>query len=124
MLDIELDAFGRRLGLPSLELGEAGIASLVIDGLGTLSLQTGEGASEDELLMTLAVPLEPSTAAERYAAALERCGWRSGLPLPLSASLFRDHLILTVRFPADRVTAPQLENALRFISDEAARLAA
>lgn len=120
MLDYELDAFGKRLGLPTLSLNDNGLAVVAMDGIGTLTLQMGEGATDNRLLVMLAVPVEPTDSANRYYAALERVNWRSGLPHPLSVALFRDNLIWTVRLTDTAITAAGLENILRFLMDEAA----
>ena len=71
MLDYELDAFGKRLGLPALALNENGLAVIAMDGIGTLTLQKGEGGAEDMLLVALASPVDPTESAARYRAALE-----------------------------------------------------
>ena len=121
MLDYELDAFGKRLGLPALALNENGLAVIAMDGIGTLTLQKGEGGAEDMLLVALASPVDPTESAARYRAALERSNWRTALPHPLSVALFRDMLIRTVRLPEAAVTAAGLENVLRFLMDESAQ---
>ena len=121
MLDLEINEFGRRLGLPGLALDDNGRAGVRFDVIGMLTLEAGEGSEEDVLRVVLAVPVEPSDAAVRYDAALRRVSWRSALPYSVSTALFRDQLIWSVRLPARSVTAAALENALRFLLDEAAR---
>ena len=118
MIDFELNEFGRRLGMPGLELNENAAAGVTIEGLGVLTLErveTPEG--QEELLVTLARPIE-STEAARFGALLERLDWRRHPAFAFSAGLFRDRLILSTRLNESAVTARMLENVLRALSDE------
>ena len=125
MLDHEIDEFGRRLGLPGLELNQEGRAALAVDGTGVLSLELGlEGSdAEGDLLMALALdPVDGEGAGGlKLLRALERFDWRNALPYAASAGLVRGHLILTVRFAQEDATAAKLENAFRWFLDEASR---
>lgn len=46
MLEQEINEFGRRLGLPGLELSAEGLAALDIENVGKLTLERGEGDAE------------------------------------------------------------------------------
>ena len=120
MIDYEINEFGRRLGLPSLELNQNGMASLVIEGLGTVMLEKTSELGDGELLLVLSRPVEPSETAS-FAKLLEAVGWRRNPPFRMSAAFFRQSLILTARFEEGAVTAALLENALRVLSDEIER---
>lgn len=118
MIDFELNEFGRRLGMPGLELNENAAAGVTIEGLGVLTferVETPEGQAE--LLVSLSRPIE-STEAGRFGALLERLDWRRHPVFTFSAGLFRDRLILSTRLNESAVTARMLENVLRALSDE------
>ena len=121
MLQYEINEFGKRLGLPGLETDENDRVGLHLEGLGTLSLELNRNDRGEELLLVLARPVAPNDVG-RYEALLERVNWRSNLPVPLSAGLFRDQLVLSARFESQAVTAVALENALRLMLDEMARV--
>lgn len=117
MLQDELQAFGRRLGLAELSLGEAGLAALEIEDAGTLSLEMGEGSAEGALIMSLAAPAHDEGAAARFRRALERLDWRLGAA-DISAGLFRGRLILAKRLPAETLCDADLDQALRELMEK------
>ena len=49
MIDYEINEFGKRLGLPGLELNGSGLASLVLDGVGTLTIEKTSDFMKREL---------------------------------------------------------------------------
>ena len=79
MLEQEINEFGRRLGLPGLELSAEGLAALDIENVGKLTLERGEGDAEGDILMVLALEGVPDAGSSglHYAKALRRCDWRS-----------------------------------------------
>lgn len=117
MIDFELNEFGRRLGMPGLAFNAAGAAGVVIEGIGTLSLESIEREGRREMLVSLARTIEPSETS-RYGRLLERADWRRHPEFTFSAGLFQDRLIASLRLEEGRVTAAVLENALRFLSGE------
>ena len=120
MIDYEINEFGKRLGLPGLELNGSGLASLVLDGVGTLTIEKTSDFMKRELLLTLSQPIEPTDSA-RFGRLLANVNWRRRPAFKLSPAFFRHHLILTARFDDDGVTAALLENALRVMADEIGR---
>ena len=120
MLQYEINEFGKRLGLPGLEIDENDRVGLHLDGLGTLSLELNRNDLGEELLLVLARPVGPGEIA-KYESLLERVNWRSNLPVALGAGFFRDQLVLSARFAPEAVSAVALENALRLMLDEIAR---
>ncbi len=113
MLDYEIEAFGRRLGLEGLKLSSEGIARLDIENIGSLYLERGQ---DGEFLLYLSSPLPPhDTATVRRL--LELCDYRRGLPMPVSAGAFSGRAILLTRMDEGAATASTLENALRFLSE-------
>ena len=120
VIDFEISEFGKRLGIDGLALNDRSAAGLVIDGVGTLTLERLEspsGVGEPELLVVLSRTIEPSESA-RYGALLSRIHWRRHPAAALCAGLFRNELILSTRIPQRRVTASALENTLRLLSAE------
>lgn len=110
MLSQTIEEFGRRLGLASLALNGRGTAALRLGDLGTFTLE----AQGDELWATLSRPA--SHEEERLKSLLEAVGWRRRPPFPVHAALFREQFLLSARFPAETVTAAEIEGALRFMS--------
>ena len=113
MLDYEVEAFGRRLGLEGLKLSSEGIARLDIENIGSLYLERGQ---DGEFLLYLSSPL-PSHDTASVRRLLELCDYRRGLPMPVSVGAFSGRAILLTRMNEGAVTASTLENALRFLSD-------
>lgn len=123
MLEHHIAEFGRRLGMPDLALDPEGLLSLAVDGLGILTLERGPGKpdAEDELLLQAALPLPPADA-DAARRVLARCSWRHNHPYPLAGGVHRDQLVLLTRFPEDAVNASLLENAFRFLLEQAERI--
>ncbi len=123
MIEHEIGEFGRKLGLPDLALDERGIAAMDVRGLGSFTLELREGTEgEDELLIHVARPVTPSDV-DLPRRLLTRCSWRGNSQYPLAGGLHRDRLILLTRFPLSRVRASLLENAIRFLADQADEIA-
>lgn len=120
MLEQEINEFGRRLGLPGLELCAEGLAALDIENVGKLTLERGEGDAEGDILMVLALEGVPDAGSSglHYAKALRRCDWRSAQPFLVSTALVHERLIYAIRFAADSATAVELENGLRYLLDQ------
>ena len=114
MLDYEIEAFGRRLGLEHLALSAGGVARLDIENVGSLYLERQETASE--LLVYVSAPFPvPDAGATRRLLAL--CDYRRGYPMPVFAGAFSGRAVLLTRMQESAVTAAGLENALRFLAD-------
>lgn len=116
MLDYEIEAFGRRLGLEHLSLSPEGVARLDIENVGSLYLERSENQGRKELLIYVAVPL-PAHDDGEIRRLLELSDYRRGLPMPVSAGAFSGKAVLLTRMAETAVTAAGLENALRFLSD-------
>ena len=116
MLDHEIEAFGRRLGLEHLALSSEGIARLDIEHVGSLYLVRQENAGIRELLVYVSAPLPvPDGGATRRL--LESCDYRRGYPVPVFAGAFSGRALLLTRMEENAVTAAGLENALRFLAE-------
>ncbi|WP_077072498.1 CesT family type III secretion system chaperone [Mailhella massiliensis] len=116
MLDHEMEAFGRRLGLESLSFSSEGVARLDIANIGSFYLEKAEHDGRREILAYLSAPLpEHDTGAIRRLLSL--CNYRHALPMPLYAGVFSGRGMLLTRMDEDGVTAASLENALRFLAD-------
>ena len=116
MLDYEIEAFGRRLGLEHLALSSEGVARLDIENVGSLYLERQEKAGAGELLVYVAAPLPvPDGGATRRL--LELCDYRHGYPMPVFAGAFSGRAVLLTRMEENAVTAAGLENVLRFLAE-------
>ena len=120
MLSYEINEFGKRLGLPSLELDENDRVGLEFAGVGSISLEVQKREFGAELLLVFAKALQ-ADEMKKFATLLERVNWRTNLPFALTVACFRNQLILTARFSEEAVSAVVLENALRMMLDELAR---
>lgn len=118
-LAMEIEAFGRRLGLQGLRLGDEGAVSLRIDGKKTLTLQKGAESEAHVLLMTLAVPVASAEGPEVFEHALERASVDAAPAIPFSVGMNRDQLVFGVRLRAATASAAALENAFRFLLSQA-----
>ena len=119
-----IEEFGQRIGLPGLALNERGMAGLSIEGLGDFTLEPAEGADygdEDDVVLSLALEADASEAGGRFLAAMKRANWREAPAPAFRAGLLHDRLVLSVRIPADEASAVRLENALRFLLEEAGK---
>ena len=116
MLEHEIEAFGRRIGLESLSFSPEGLVRLDIANIGSFYLEKAKDNGRGEILAYLSAPLpEHDTAAVRRLLAL--CDYRRGLPMPLAAGFFSGRGMLLTRMEEEKVTAASLENALRFLAD-------
>ena len=116
MLDYEIEAFGRRLGLDSLALSLQGTACLNIENVGRLYLEKAEQRGRVELLVYVAAPLPvPDGGATRRL--LEVCDYRHGHPLPVAAGVVSGQAVLLTRMEESSVTAAGIENALRMLAE-------
>ena len=116
MLEHEIEAFGRRLGLDSLAFSPDGLVRLDIGTIGSFHLEKAEHDGRHELLVYLSAPL-PDHDADAARRLLSLCDYRRGLPMPLFSGVFSGRGILLVRIPEDKVTAAGLENTLRYLAD-------
>lgn len=116
MLDYEIEAFGRRLGLDSLVFSPQGVACLNIENVGSLYLEKSEGRGRGELLVYVSAPLPvPDNGATRRL--LEICDYRHGHAMPIFAGAFSGRAVLLTRMEESTVTAAGIENALRMLTD-------
>lgn len=116
MLDYEIEAFGRRLGLDSLVFSPQGVACLNIENVGSLYLEKSEGRGRVELLVYVSAPLPvPDNGATRRL--LEICDYRHGHAMPVFAGAFSGRAVLLTRMEESSVTAAGIENALRMLTD-------
>ena len=87
MLDHEMEAFGRRLGLESLSFSSEGVARLDIANIGSFYLEKAEHDGRREILAYLSAPLpEHDTGAIRRLLSL--CNYRHALPMPGKRAAF------------------------------------
>ncbi len=112
MIEHEISAFGRRLGFERLALDDHGRAQLDISGVGSFFLERAGG----NLLMYLCAPADVHDPSQ-IRKLLMRCSYRKNPPFPLSAGVFRGKTIVMSRMAEDSVTAPVIENTLRFLTD-------
>lgn len=121
MLARELEAFAQTMHLSSLRLNADDLLSFRLRGLGRVTLQRALGELADQWVMSLAIPISPVEATDRFLRALERANSRAGLAYPLSVGLFHDQLIFSVRIDENSITAAVLENVLRFLIEQTTR---
>jgi type III secretion system chaperone SycN len=111
-----VEEFMNRIGLKDTTNAGANPAVFDLQGLGQLSLETVE--DDDDLVMSLAVPLPPYEE-ERLLAALRLCYPDRVPPFPLLCGLHHDHLVFTSRQDHAGLTAARLENQAMFLIDSA-----
>ena len=116
MLEYEIEAFGRRLGLESLAFSQEGVARLDIENIGSFYLEKAEYNGRREILAYLSSPL-PDHDTDAVRRLLSLCDYRRGLPMPLSAGVFSGRGMLLTRMAEEKVTAASLENVLRFLTE-------
>ena len=115
MMDHEIEAFGRRVGLEQFALTSRGMAQLDISGLGSFFLEVREGPGCRWLLLYLCSPSDGHDP-ERVRRLLRMCDFRRNLPFPLAAGLYRGKAVLLSRMEERSVTASAIENTLRFLA--------
>lgn len=111
MLDHELDALWKRMGLPPLRFSPQGLIALDIDTMGRLHFERQQRHGEEELLLYLArpCPAHDRTLPER---ALALCHYHHARAFPLTAGMRGDTLILLTRLPERQATAARIETAV------------
>lgn len=134
MLDNAVEEFGRRMGLPNLSLPPTGVMALDVQGLGRLHLEcashqaqglqspkVADAEDDERLLLCLARPM-PVHETHRRRKALELCHHNHGHPLPLTAGLRGDDLVLLTWLQGRDLHGVALENAVRFLAGMADRI--
>lgn len=116
MLDYEIEAFGRRLGLDALAFSPEGVVRLDIENIGSVYVEKSEQGASSEILVYLAAPV-PAHDEEAARRLLELCDYRRGYALPVFAGVFSGRAVLLTRMPEASATAASLENALRFLAE-------
>jgi type III secretion system chaperone SycN len=111
-----VEEFMNRIGMKDTTNARANPAVFDLQGLGQLSLETVE--DDDDLVMSLAVPLPPYED-ECLLAALRLCHPDRVPPFPLLCGLHHDHLIFSSRQNRASLTAATLENQAMFLIDSA-----
>ncbi|MDR2488946.1 MAG: type III secretion chaperone SycN [Desulfovibrio sp.] len=105
--------FGRRMGLPRLEMARGRPVRLRVEGMGTLFVEEGE---RGEALVYLARRF-PSHDREAPRRALALCRPGISRPFPVYAGLYKtDTLLFLVRFSAKNFSLQNLEQAVPFLS--------
>ena len=116
MLEYEMEAFGRRLGLESLSFSPEGVARLDIANIGSFYLEKAEYNGRREILAYLSAPL-PEHDINAVRRLLSLCDYRHALPMPLFAGVFSGRGMLLTRMAEEKVSAASLENVLRFLAE-------
>jgi type III secretion system chaperone SycN len=107
-----LDAFAKRLGLPSLDPGASGAVDLSIERVGRLGIEH----ASDRALVTLARPYPPH-AEKAASTALGLCHWRQNHPWPVHAGAKgTEWLAFTAAVPLTEFDVPALERAVPYLS--------
>lgn len=117
MLEREIEAFGRRIGMDGLVLGASGVLALDIRQTGRLYLEKNSRNEKAELLLYLAreYPQYDKSIPER---ALALCHYGKPKPYPLMAGKHGTKLVLLTRMPEQGVTAAQIEQMSRFLVEQ------
>ena len=116
MIEHEIQAFGRRLGMESLALNHDGMAQLDIEGIGSFFLERQEKGGQRHLLVYLSAPVQEYDA-DAYRRLLEHCDYRKAYPLPLSSGVFSGKAVLLTYLDEHTATAADIENAFRFLAE-------
>ena len=116
MIEHEIQAFGRRLGMENLSLSSDGLAQLNIEGIGSFFLEVEEKGGRRSLLAYLSAPV-PEHDADAHRRLLAHCDYRHAYPYPLSAGVFSGRAILLTHIAEPQVSAASIENALRFLAE-------
>lgn len=111
-----VEEFMNRIGMKNTTNAGANPAIFDLQGLGQLSLETVQ--EDDDLVMSLAVPLPPYEE-ERLLAALRLCYPDRVPPFPLLCGLHHDQLVFVSRQDRGALTASTLENQAMFLIDSA-----
>lgn len=125
MIRQQVTEFGRRLGMPSLELDNNGMAALDVERIGRLCLELQESADrqrEPSLLVYIIVP-SPSHDNTLPAKVLDMCHYRHGHLLPLVGGIHKEQLMLLTRLGERETSAAQIETAAHFLASMMAKLA-
>ena len=116
MIEHEIQAFGRRLGMESLALNHEGMAQLNIEGIGSFFLERQEKGGQRHLLVYLSAPVQEYDA-EAYRRLLSHCDYRKAYPLPLSSGVFAGKAVLLTYLDEHTATAADIENAFRCLAE-------
>ena len=116
MIEYEIQAFGRRLGMESLALNHEGMAQLDIEGMGSFFLERQEKGGQRHLLIYLSAPVQEYDA-ESCRRLLSHCDYRRAYSLPLSAGVFSGKAILLTFLDEQKASAADIENAFRFLAE-------
>ncbi len=116
MIEHEIQAFGRRLGMKNLALNSEGLAQLNIEGIGSFFLERQEKSGQRHLLIYLSAPAQEYDA-EVCRRLLAHCDYRRAYPLPLSAGVFSGRAVLLTHLDEQEATAADIENAFRFLAE-------
>ena len=116
LLHNAVEAFGQRLGMPSLAVGPEGLTALDISGVGRLYLEISSKSGHEELLAYLAAPV-PSHDRDIARRALAFCHYGHARALPLWAGVHKDSLVVLTRFTEREATGQALENAALFLAE-------
>ena len=115
-LDNTLTEFGQQLGLPDLRLNTQGAVRLALESGKQLSLEPLLQNGQQEVLVTLGLPVGHA-AASHAQAALQMAHAESFPPLDIQLALSGQGadtlLIATTRLPARVFTVPALSGAVR-----------
>ena len=114
MIEHEIQAFGKRLGLDQIQTSPSGVSRLDIDNIGSLYLERNE--EHHELLFYLACPV-PLYDADSIRRLFEMCDYRRALPLQISVGVYAGQAIVLTRLNEHEVSASRLENVLRYFVD-------
>ena len=116
MIEHEIQAFGRRLGMEGLALNHDGMAQLDIEGIGSFFLERQEKGGQRYLLVYLSASVQDYDV-EAYRRLLAHCDYRRAYPLPLSSGVFSGKAVLLTYLDEHTATAADIENAFRFLAE-------
>jgi type III secretion system chaperone SycN len=107
--------FSQRLGISQLRQDTSGPLTFALQGMGSLTLEPS--GDNNELLLTLAIPLPAHDVDSKLIAALALCYPDRIRPFPLACGLHHDTLALISRRQIEGSTAADLENQAIFLLD-------
>jgi type III secretion system chaperone SycN len=122
MIDRTIQEFAHRLGLGRLRNGGMPPLSFRLEGLGDLSFSKAGAGPDEELVMSLALPLAPYDE-ESLPRALRLCHPDKRRAFALQAGLAGGKLILAVRAGSRGLSPALLENQAMFLAGIARELA-
>ncbi len=104
------------MGLPGLSFNGGAPVALDVARMGRLYLEKRETGGGTELLVYLARPCPPHDT-DAPARALALCHYRHARPLPLSAGLHKEQLIVLTRLGEREGTAARIEQAVLLLAE-------